>query len=52
MGGGGHVTPSKLKLIKYVATEENDDILEELDLWNLVKAIVYVDMVPRRIDLV
>ena len=33
LGGGGiHVTSSKLKLIKYVSTEENDDILEELDL--------------------
>jgi hypothetical protein len=32
MGGGVHVTSSKLKLIKYVSTEENDDILEELDL--------------------
>jgi hypothetical protein len=31
-GGGVHVTSSKLKLIKYVSTEENDDILEELDL--------------------
>jgi hypothetical protein len=30
--GGVHVTSSKLKLIKYVSTEENDDILEELDL--------------------
>ena len=52
MGGGGgvHVTCSKLKLIKYVSTEEKDDILEELDLWNLVQAVV--DMVPRRIDLV
>jgi hypothetical protein len=53
-GGGGrgevHVTCSKLKLIKYVSTEEKDDILEELDLRNLVKAVV--DMVPRRIDLV
>jgi hypothetical protein len=26
--GGGHITCSKLKLIKYVSTEEND---EELD---------------------
>ena len=32
-GGGG--TRSKLKLIKYVSTEEKDDILEELDLSNL-----------------
>jgi hypothetical protein len=32
LGGGVHVTSSKLKLIKYVSTEENDDILEELDL--------------------
>jgi hypothetical protein len=31
-GRGVHVTSSKLKLIKYVSTEENDDILEELDL--------------------
>ena len=31
-GGGVHVTCSKLKLIKYVSTEEKDDILEELDL--------------------
>ena len=31
-GGGVHVTCSKLKLIKYVSTEENYDILEELDL--------------------
>ena len=31
-GGGGHVTSSKLKLIKYVSTEENDDIVEEVDL--------------------
>ena len=31
-GGGVHVTCSKLKLIKYVSTEENNDILEELDL--------------------
>ena len=31
-GGGVHVTSSKLKLTKYVSTEENDDILEELDL--------------------
>jgi hypothetical protein len=31
-GGGTPVTCSKLKLIKYVSTEENDDILEELDL--------------------
>ena len=32
-GGGVCVTSSKLKLIKYVSTEENDDnhILEELD---------------------
>jgi hypothetical protein len=30
-GGGVHVTCSKLKLIKYVSTEEKDDILEELD---------------------
>jgi hypothetical protein len=30
--GGVHVTCSKLKLIKYVSTEEKDDILEELDL--------------------
>ena len=31
--GGVRVTSSKLKLIKYVSTEENDDnhILEELD---------------------
>jgi hypothetical protein len=34
----------------YVSTEENDCILEQLDLQNLVKAVV--DMVPRRIDLV
>jgi hypothetical protein len=32
LGGGVHVTSSKLKRIKYVSTEENDDILEELDL--------------------
>jgi hypothetical protein len=32
MGGGVHVTSPKLKLIKYVATNENDDILEEHDL--------------------
>ena len=32
LGGGVHVTSSKVKLIKYVSTEENDDILEELDL--------------------
>jgi hypothetical protein len=32
LGGGVHVTSSKLKLIKYVSTEENNDILEELDL--------------------
>jgi hypothetical protein len=46
MGGGGvvHVTCSKLKLRKYVSTEENDDILEGL------KAVEY--MVPRRMDLV
>ena len=31
-GGGVHVTSPKLKLIKYVATKENDDILEEHDL--------------------
>jgi hypothetical protein len=31
-GGGVHVAPSKLKLFKYVWTEENDDKLEELDL--------------------
>ena len=31
-GGGVHVTCSKLKLIKYVSTEEKDDILGELDL--------------------
>ena len=31
-GGGVHVTCSKLKLIKYVSTEEKDDILEELEL--------------------
>ena len=30
--GGVHVTSPKLKLIKYVATKENDDILEEHDL--------------------
>ena len=30
-GGGVRVTFSKLKLIKYVSTEENDDILVELD---------------------
>ena len=40
-GGGVHVTCSKLKLIKYVSTEEIYDILEAV-----------VDMVPRRIDLV
>ena len=27
-----HVACSKLKLIKYVSSEEKDDILEELDL--------------------
>jgi hypothetical protein len=32
LGVGVHVTSSKLKLIKYVSTEENDDILEVLDL--------------------
>ena len=34
MGGGRrvHVTCSKLKLTKYVSTEQDDDILEELDL--------------------
>ena len=31
-GGGVQVISSKLKLIKYVSTEENDDILEVLDL--------------------
>ena len=32
-GGGGYtLQSSKLKLIKYVSTEGNDDILEELDL--------------------
>ena len=31
LGGGLHVTCPKLKLIKYVSTEENDNILEELD---------------------
>jgi hypothetical protein len=39
-GVGVHVTSSKLKLIKNVSTEENDDILEELDLQNLVKALL------------
>ena len=51
-GGGVHVTCSKLKLIKYVSTEEND---EELDR-NLICKISFVkavvDMVPRKIDLV
>jgi hypothetical protein len=33
LGGGGlHVTCLKLKLFKYVSSEEKDDILEELDL--------------------
>jgi hypothetical protein len=32
LGGGVDVTCSKLKLIKYVSTEEKDDMLEELDL--------------------
>ena len=32
LGGGVHVTSPKLKLIKYIATKENDDILEEHDL--------------------
>ena len=31
LGGGGYTLQSS-KLIKYVSTEENDDILEELDL--------------------
>jgi hypothetical protein len=30
--GGVHVICSKLKLIKYISTEQKDDILEELDL--------------------
>ena len=32
LGGGGGYTLQSSKLIKYVSTEENDDILEELDL--------------------
>jgi hypothetical protein len=31
LGREVHVTCTKLKLIKYVSTEETDDILEEID---------------------
>jgi hypothetical protein len=32
LGEGVHITCTKLKQTKYVSTEENDNILEELDL--------------------
>ena len=47
-GGGIHVTFSKLKLTKcQPRTTNNNNLLKELDVYNLVKVFIYI-MVARR----